>query len=221
MSRYRENDDYEGEPEQILAYGRWQRNARAVLRSKRGRKALAEIREALLALPDKRLISGAMCTVGEVDERFPEVTDEEVARAVEESAARWVKAGLEVPADDAAHVARWMRGDRDEERRAYREAAEREGTGCCVNGALLWYREVREGAPPAEAFASLPPVIDINGGDPLAETAEVAEATAGLAYTLAWELAYRNDEIYKRMTPEERYTAFLAWIDQQLAASAA
>jgi hypothetical protein len=216
MSRYRDYSD-DDSPEAVLAYGRWQRNARQVLRSKRGRKALAEIREALLALPDKRLISGAMCTVGDVDARFPEVTDEEVARAVEDSAARWVRAGFDVPADDATHVARWMRGDRDDERRAYQEVAESEGPGCCVNGALLWHRKVREGAAPAEAFASLPPVIDINDGDPLRETAELGQQ-AGLAYTLAWELAYRNDETYRRMTPEERYTAFLEWIDKQLEA---
>ena len=64
MSRFSDYDDFEGEPEQILAMGRWERNARAVLKSKRGRKALAELREALMALPEHRLIEGAVCTVG-------------------------------------------------------------------------------------------------------------------------------------------------------------
>lgn len=29
-------------------------------------------------------------------------------------------------------------------------------------------------------------------------------------------LAYRNDETYGTLTPEERYTAFLAWISAEL-----
>lgn len=74
MSRFREgDDDYEYA---VLDQGRWQRNARAALKSRRGRRALAEIREALLALPEKRLIEGALCTVGG-PERVPEVTDAE------------------------------------------------------------------------------------------------------------------------------------------------
>ena len=64
MSRYNDYDDYDGEPEQILAQGRWEHNARVALKGKRGRKALTDLREALEALPQKRLIEGAVCTVG-------------------------------------------------------------------------------------------------------------------------------------------------------------
>ena len=42
MSRYSDYDDYEGEPEQILAQGRWEHNARVALKGKRGRQALRE-----------------------------------------------------------------------------------------------------------------------------------------------------------------------------------
>ena len=59
MSRFREGD-YEGEPEEILAQGRWEHNARRALKGKRGRKALADLRAALLALPEPRLIEGAL-----------------------------------------------------------------------------------------------------------------------------------------------------------------
>ena len=34
-----------------------------------------------------------------------------------------------------------------------------------------------------------------------------------MAFTLAWELAYRNDETFRDKTPEERHAAFVAWID--------
>jgi hypothetical protein len=76
MSRYIDHSD-DDSPDMVLARGRWQRNARAVLKSRRGRKALAEIREALLALPEKRLIEGALCTVGGPD-RVSEVTEAEI-----------------------------------------------------------------------------------------------------------------------------------------------
>ena len=88
-------------------------------------------------------------------------------------------------------------------------------------GAYLWHRKVTlDGADPAEAFDSLPVLVGEDDCDPLTETADLGKQ-AGMAYELAWELAYRNDETYAAMTPEDRYAAFLAWIDEQLAVSAA
>lgn len=92
----------------------------------------------------------------------------------------------------------------------------REGEGVCAVGAMLWHRKVKAGVDPAEAFASLPGLPG-EGSDGLDETASLAKQEAGLTYTLAWELAYRNDETYDRKTPEERWEAFVAWIDRELA----
>lgn len=215
MSRFTEgDDDYEYAD---LDRGRWERNARAALKSKRGRKALAEIREALLALPEQRLIEGALCTVGGPG-RVPEVTDSEVGAIV---AGRKAK-GWDDKYNSPGETADWMRDERGELREAIAENTRGQGCGVCVNGALLWHRLVtQQGLTADEAFAALPTVIASDEGDPMAETARIAEAQAGLAYTLAYELAYRNDETYRAMTPEERYTAFLAWIDAQLAEGAA
>lgn len=227
MSRYKEYDDYDGSPEQILAAGRWERNARAALKSKRGRKALAALREALLALPEKRLVSGALCTTGDPLARYPEVTDEEAAAEHARAVGLYVStgAGPEEAARWADQSVRWMRERRDEERAAFTEVAGREGAGVCALGAYAWYLKVRDGADPEEAFASLPSLTGDEDSDALSETAEIGKE-AGMAYTLAWELAYRNDEIFKAKTrdepytPEDRYTAFLAWIDSQLAPEA-
>jgi hypothetical protein len=71
---------------------------------------------------------------------------------------------------------------------------------------------------PAEAFASLPRLLDSQSD--AYETA-LAGQQAGVALTLAWSLASRNDETYAGKTPEERWEAFVAWIDEQLAGSAA
>lgn len=200
MSRYGDNE-YDGDYAALDA-GRWERNSRAALKSKRGRKALAEIREALLALPEKRLIEGAMCTVGG-PERVPGVTEAEIGKYPS-----W------------AGRARWLREDREELRGQVAGSVERQGCGVCVNGALLWHRKVKAGMSPAGAFAALPTVIAYDDGDPMDQTARIAEREAGLAFTLAWELAYRNDETFGKLTPEERYAAFLAWIEAELGETA-
>jgi hypothetical protein len=223
MSRYREGDDDWREPEAILAQGRWEHNARQVLKSKRGRKALAEIRAALMALPERRLVSGAMCTAGTVDERLPEFSAEDAAMARAESAALTEWCGYPPNPQWEQSAVDMARDDRDEDRRKLAEKQDEQGCGVCVNGALLWHRKVLAGMEPDEAFLSLPLVIGLSDeeGDPLAETADITAAEAGIARTLAWELAYRNDETYGSKTPEERYTAFLEWVDAELATEGA
>lgn len=208
MSRFSDYGDYEGEPEQVLARGRWERNAKATLKSKRGRQALQDLRAALMALPEHRLIEGAVCTVGGADQRVPSPDEEAMG-----SYRRALDAG-----GNAALWASRMLEERHDERRALADHIERHGEGVCAIGAYVWYREVKAGADPAEAFAKLPTLFAHDDGDPLTQTARLGE-DAGLAYTLAWELAYRNDETFARRTPEERWSAFVAWIDQELAAA--
>jgi hypothetical protein len=174
MSRY--GDDYGGEdfPGQ---YALWQANYERALKGKRGRQALRDLREALLALPEKKLIEGALCTVNPATRL------------------------RDVPEDS------WRYRDLS-------EALGGKGEGVCAIGALLWHRKVKAGADPSEAFDSLPTLEDSNYG--LDDTASLAVSDAGIAYSLAWALACKNDETYRRMTPEERYTAFMAWIDAEL-----
>ena len=197
MSRYSDYDEYEGEPEQILAQGRWEHNARTALKGKRGRQALRELREALIALPEHRLIEGAVCTVGAEQRRD---------RIAEQERAIWERMNPQ-----------WRTPEPNLEGVADLDALIRpQGEGVCAIGALVWHRKVKAGMDPAEAFASLPDLAD-EGTDALQETAHLAKEEAGLTFTLAWELAYRNDETYGRKTPEERWTAFIEWIDRELA----
>lgn len=216
MSRYTDNDGWDDDY-WALNQGRWEHNMRVALKGKRGRKALAELREALMALPEHRLIEGAVCTVGGVDKRLPPMAAEEAERhatalgevGVKTESARW-------------HAESLRRG-REEEREALGAVIDRNGgVGVCAVGALLWHRKVKAGADPAEAFDSVPLIFDgdQDGGDALDETANAGK-DAGLTYTLAWMLAYRNDEQFRAMTPEERHAAFIAWIDEQLVEVAA
>lgn len=209
MSRFGDYDDYEGEPEQILAMGRWERNARAALKGRRGRKALAELREALMALPEHKLIEGALCTVGAGQRKAALLAEAERDKAAldEIYASYGGNATPPAPLDTEAI------DDLDQH-------LERDGEGVCGMGAYIWYQKVKAGLDPAEAFASLPTLLGTGDGG-LEETASLAAREAGVAYTLAWELAYRNDETWGDKTPEERHAAFIAWIDRELAGTEA
>ncbi len=219
MSRFNDDDDDDYTPEAILAQGRWYNNARRALKGKRGRKALAEMREALLALPEPRLIGGALCTVGGAA-RVSDVTPEEVAERVARGRAMYAEAGAEAGDDYAYNCGTWLRQDREYERDAIADLVEADGEGVCAIGAFIWHQKVKDGMDPAEAFASLPTVAGDTEDDPADETAVLGQQ-AGLTYTLAWVIASKNDRTWESKTPEERYTAFLAWIDRELAETAA
>ena len=197
MSRF---SDYDNDDESAaLDFGRWEHNSRVALKGRRGRKALAELREALLALPEPRLIESAVCTV-DLDERLPSLP-------IDEGSAETIR------------YSRWASQEREEARARLAT----QGEGVCAMGAYVWYQKVKGGMDPAAAFAAVPTlqgVYDDGDGDPLHETANLGR-DVGLTYTLAWNLAYRNDETYRRMTPEERWTAFMDWIDTELAESVA
>lgn len=176
MSRFGDCYDYE---EFFPNQGElWRANVRRALAGKRGKKALAELREALLALPEKRLIAGALCTVGGVEQR-----------AKGASPHGWY-------ADDLA------------------VKVKSEGEGVCAIGAYLWFKKVKAGADPQDAFHELPTFLD-SDGDGDWQTAEAGRA-AGLTFALASTLAYRNDATFEDMTPEQRYDAFMKWLDEQL-----
>lgn len=171
MSRYCDYDADEQFPNEAAL---WWANAERALKGKRGRKVLVELREALLNLPEKRLIARAMCTV--------------------EPASR----GSELDYPDLQQL------------------VEEQGEGVCAVGAYLWWRKVKSGVDPVRAFRQLPTLDDMDEPDPLGVTADLARQEAGLTYSLAWQLAFRNDEDYKALSPEQRYEAFLRWIDKQL-----
>lgn len=157
MSRFSDDwDDYE--PDYNNASDLWYANLQRALGGKRGQQALAELREALLALPEKRLISGALCTVN------AEKRGEEIGK--------WSKQDLI-------------------------EKVGEQGEGVCAIGAFAWFKKVRAGTDPSEAFAELPTVLDVDG-DGAWRTTNIGQSV-GL------------------MTPEQRYEAYVEWIDKQLA----
>lgn len=182
MSRYGE---YDGDGDQTITYEMWQWNAERALKGKRGQAALRDLREALLHLPEKRLIARALCTVG--DERIP--------------------AERPVDPNDKWGFANYARND-------LLALVEEQGSGVCAVGAYVWWQKVKAGASPEEAFAAIPTLADTESE--MYDTAYAGKA-AGLTYTLAWELAYTNDETFNGLTPEQRYERFMAWLDEHIA----
>lgn len=169
----------------------WRANAHRALRGKRGRKALAELRDALLALPQKRLIARALCTVAP-DKRREDEVPVELDGGYRFTPAVWRNESLA-------------------------EIVAEEGEGVCAVGAYVWWQKVKAGADPVGAFDALPTLPDTDEG--INATADAGH-NAGLVWSLAWQLAYRNDETFD-LSPEQRYTAFMAWIDHELDAVSA
>jgi len=113
MSRF--SDYYDDESP--ITYEMWEWNLMRALGSPRGQRALTDLRDALNALPEKRLIARALCTVGEgrrPDENlghglpareFDELIEEQGAGVCAVGAFAWyrkVKAGLDEVAAFAA-----------------------------------------------------------------------------------------------------------------------
>lgn len=182
MSRYCDDGDYDENFPNEAEF--WRANAYRALKGRRGRKVLSDLRDALRNLPQKRLIEGALCTMG---------SERRVAQAVAQNGAAetWHARSLQENIDEINH-----------------------GEGVCAIGAYLWWQKVKTGSNPVEAFDLLPTLLDDDHS--LEDTASLAKREANLVYSLAWDLAYRNDEVFNG-TPEERYERFLAWLDQELA----
>ena len=187
----------------------WQRSMYTALHSKRGHAALAELREALMALPEHRLIAGALCTVGFT----AEVAAMPKTKRANYPVRKWhyqhgEKVGfIESPSGivedyQTKDAQEWLAWHGDQ------------GEGVCAIGAYVWYQKVKAGMAPDEAFAALPRLLDSesDGHDTALTGQEV-----GLTWSLAWQLAEINYETYGGKTPEERFAAFITWIDQMLA----
>jgi hypothetical protein len=202
MSRinYSEDEDYPGQ------FNLFRANVRRSIRGKAGQAALRDLREALLALPNKRLVAhylakdGDVCTTGAlVLQRRSEVEAKPFdVLAAELSAETEGRASCE-----CYHERRFHEG----------------GTGACSE-CVRWHAEVAAlpeerrytiGRPICEAFE------DANWGDEDEEgTTEAAAVEVGVPRLVAWRLVELNDMDLDRETPEERYAKVLAWVEKRL-----
>lgn len=187
MSRYNEDGDGAEYPN---AGALWQNSIKQALRGKRGLQALIDLREALLALPEKKLIDRAFCTVAvKVPDALPVVP-------------QW---------SPEVNFTTWY-DDRQTVEKA--ELISEVGRGVCAVGAYVWWKRVKSGEDPQAVFESMPMLPDTDSD--MWETVS-AGRDAGLGVALSWEFAYQNDETFGGLSPEERYVQYLAWLDEQIA----
>lgn len=174
MSRFDNDGDYEDS----IPWDRWEQIVSNALGGKRGQAALAEIEEALVALPEAKLIEGhlatkdSVCTIGAL----------------------------------VAH-----------------KRAKRDGTDIATaSEAMAVVKPCMCGHSPAEHAGGHCTALRWGGGecycDEFEQDTEEAHDTAsagqaeGLAWSVAWHLAYLNDEQMGGLAPEERYRKMLAWV---------
>lgn len=91
-----------------------------------------------------------------------------------------------------------------------------DGTGVCAVGAIAAYRKVQGGLSWDEAFKALDESgdYDTEDGDcgSLDETARYARDDLKMAFSLAWDMAFTNDELLEGFAPEARHERVLAWV---------
>jgi hypothetical protein len=157
MSRFYEGDGDEDYPNQ---WALWEKRAQLALEGRRGKAALRELREALEALPEKRLISGALCTIG-LQSRLETMPENVPGSRFDWDTRKNVDDQIPNP-----------------ERFELEEFVEKHGTepeGVCAMGAMAWHRKVKAGMDPAEAFASLPVLPDTD----YSSASKTAQARSG------------------------------------------
>jgi hypothetical protein len=198
MSRFEWDGDGDG-PDFANAGAFFETRAAMAIYSRRGRKALRELREALLHLPKRELIEGAVCR------RTPE--EDEDGEPIEAPEPVVFPGQLAMDGSEVlTPVTSTGLPPRVE--------------GVCAIGAWTWWQKVKAGTDPAKAFEELP-ALDANDewsaeGGEMFETAWLGQKH-GLTFPLAWELASANDETFASKTPAERWQAFMDWIDKVLA----
>jgi len=133
-------------------YALWQATVKRSLNGKRGQAMLRRLEQALLELPEKRLITGSTAE------------------------------------------------------------AENGQPGVCALGALGWWNLREAGWDEQRAFEEVP------SHETDFETAEWASATFDVSFTMAWEIAFQNDEVCFTESPEERYEYMLKWVRARIKA---
>lgn len=182
MSRF----DWDGDgPEYNNAGDLWWANIERALSGRRGQSALADLEEALLALPEPVLIEGHLAEAGQVCAVGALIAHKRVLKG-----------------DKLADVLAELEGNASCTCGHGRESHEH-GTGSCSaqrsysdNSCWCegWDRETDE-----DEYGS--GYVTANAG-----------VSVGLTYALAWRLAYLNDEDCAGLAPPERYQRVLAWV---------
>lgn len=192
MARF--NDDwYDGEefPNQTAL---WNANIERSIKGKKGQAVLRDLREALLELPQPRLINGYIAAGNEVCAVGALVLKRRVSKGEARGEVLKELERLVKPYCECSHSI-----DEHED-----------GTGHCT----FYSKYSKRGCWDAcEKFRLDPEEMgDEFGAD---VTASVG-TKVGVTYSLAWRIASLNDQTFGNATPEERWQKMMEWIDKNL-----
>jgi hypothetical protein len=190
MSRFSDLDNYADDFDNASAL--WWANCERAVEGKRGQKALTVIRDALLALPSKRLVSstlvdheGTFCTVGVYVAHKEQLGGKSNEVTVQEMLDKYTRC-----------VCRHKFSDHNAEG--------------CSSQTPDWASQTPKMKPcPCKQYE-----VECEEGN-AEDTADIGEMY-GLARVLAWRLAYLNDEELALVSPEVRYERVLDWIERNL-----
>lgn len=180
----------------------WEHNAELSLSGRKGVRVLRDLRDALLALPRKRLIANALASDGDVCTVGALVVAKRVAAGADREA---VLAEYNAEAQPVGCL--------------YCFHKPHPGVDCpeCARlGAAAQQRNPELTVPSwmsCKARNYEPDYDDSEQGD---VTRELAQKYGGANHYVAWSLVELNDEQFKDATPEERYTRVLAWVEQKI-----
>lgn len=98
------------------------------------------------------------------------------------------------------------------EHRLIHGAVAKEGEVCAI-GALVLAKRTEAGEPREKVLADLSRYNDEANDDIADVTACLGAKHGNMAYAMAWQIAYLNDEeVYHLASPEERFQTVLAWV---------
>lgn len=168
-----------------IPWGLWGQMVSRALGGKRGQAALSELESALRALPERKLVAGHLAAEGSVCTVGAYV-----------AAKRAQRDGIDL----AVSIEQMVEGTPcrcDHAKDMHDEA------GCHATRRSFQSEEEHECScmeyRPEDQYAH--------------DTAQEGQAY-GLKWTVAWHLAYLNDEEFGKATPEERYELVLAWVQR-------
>lgn len=191
MSRFPEADEYDP-----FAQGRWEANVERSIKGRKGQQALRDLRDALLAMPEKRLIrdefatpDGEVCAIG-------------AAVAYKRAQAKGIpitEAAKELAQEDPDS---WDGYTKNPETGRYEKQVE----------SIRYDRATNSMVPTGEWFTE----ERYHDDDPADYTATRGSNEAGFSYTLAWDIGWQNDETWSHLTPEQRWRRCLKWVESRL-----
>lgn len=171
----------------------WWANVRRALNGKRGQQALRDLETALLELPVRRLVKGHLAAGSDVCAVGALALHRRLKKGERREAILADLEGRTPPECECGHL-----------------KDEHDGADGACGGYRRYQSDTR--GPCWSNCTEFKLSENSEGNYDGADVTATAGVEVGLAYGLAWRLAYLNDEEFESATPEERYEKVLAWV---------